>query len=137
MASKKEEIKREVLEGVPMRPDYEIVRKVREDGSMLYYHPNDDYNPAPVKGDSLRDVIETPIKRVKALVELLGDDDQGRFGFIAEGIIEEAERLYDEVFHFLDRAVGEIEIDVMDRGSIVYRTGRVLGARITPKEVTP
>lgn len=42
--------------------------------------------------------------------------------------------LYDEVFHFLDEAIGKIEVDVMGRGSVVYRTGRVLSARITRLE---
>lgn len=136
----KREIKEEVLQGIAATPDYEIVRRVQEDGSVLYYHPiafSDD--PEPVKGESLHDVVSTPIRRVKALVGLLDDDDWSRFGFVAETIIEEAERLYDEVFHFLDEVVGEIEIDVMGRNSVVYRTGRVLGARIIPakgKEMT-
>jgi hypothetical protein len=131
----KKEIIREVLEGVVAYPDYEIIRKVQEDGSALYYHPADEDNPEPVNEQDLCDVVREPIRRVKALVELLDDDDQNRFGFIAEAITEEAERLYDDVFYFLDEAIGKIKIDVMGRRSAIYRTGRVLGARITPKKV--
>lgn len=136
MKKQNKETKRETMEGLSTRPDYKIEREVQEDGSVLYYHPAalSHERSEPVKGENLYDVLREPIRRVKALIGLLDDDDYGRFGFVAEAITEEADRLYDEVFHFLDEAIGKIEVDVMGRGSVVYRTGRVLSARITRLE---
>ncbi|OGP59982.1 MAG: hypothetical protein A2V65_01635 [Deltaproteobacteria bacterium RBG_13_49_15] len=136
-AVEEKKVVREELEGITPRDDYTIEREIQEDGSVHYHHPLDDDNPEPVRGESLYEVIMTPIRRVEALVELLDDEDHARFGFLAQGITEAAERLYGEVFHFLDEVVGHVEMDVMGNGSVVYRNGRVVGARIkapSPKE---
>ena len=125
--------KSDVLQGMAIRPDFEIIKQVQDDGTAIYYHPINDGDPEPVKGENLYDVVMRPIYRLKALTDLLNDNDYSRFGYLAESITNEAERLYEELFHFLDRAIGEIEIDVMDRGSVVYRPGRVLSAKITAK----
>lgn len=132
-SGQEKKVKREELQGIAPHEDHKIVREVQEGGSVRYFHPTSFADePENVTTESLYNVVTAPILRLKAIIDLLGDDDYARFGFVAEGIVEHAERLYGEVFHFLESAVGGIKVDVMGRHSVVYRPNRVLGMRIEP-----
>jgi hypothetical protein len=112
-----------------VREEMEIIRKIGSDGEPHYFHPMGEEEITFT--ENLFDALQTPWNRLEALVQMMDDDDYDRIGFLLKGVLESAERLYEEVFHFVEEAIdGTIEVDRMGHSGGIYRADRVLGARI-------
>lgn len=132
---KAEPVKVETIKPVSPQGEIDIVKKTFEDGAVAYYHPAHLPGEDAVKiyCENIYDTMLRPIEKIRGLSELLGDKYWGKWGFIAESICDEADRLYEELAEFLEKSVGVISVDEINRGNIGYRTGRIAGIRIKPK----
>jgi hypothetical protein len=112
-----------------------IIRKLHDDGSVVYQHPNSGEGQCiKTYDEDLHSVVHRPLEKLKALADLLDDEYWSRAGFIIESIINETEQQYEELFDHLEREVGRITVDTVMRGEIAYRTERIAGIRIEPPE---
>lgn len=124
-----EERKEEIVDTFTRDKDYKIIKKTGVDGEAHYYHPLGSELENICKMD-LYDIFIEPINRFKSLVNMLDDEEYNNFGFLADALIEASDVLYDEVFYFIEKNIGTIEFDVIERNCLPYRAGRIIGVRV-------
>lgn len=124
-----EERKEEIVDTFTRDKDYKIIKRIGVDGEAHYYHPLGSELENIRKMD-LDELFFEPINRFRSLVNMLDDDEYNKFGFLADGLIEAADVLYDEVFYFIEKNIGTIEFDVIGRDCFPYRAGMIIGARV-------
>jgi hypothetical protein len=129
-----DKLKREVLQGIAARSNREIEREVQPDGSVLYFHPLGG-GPENVYRTDLFSALMEPINHFESLIDHLSDEEYGSFGEFGRLVANDAEQRFGELCHFLEEAIGDIRLDVMGRKSHPYRPGRILAAKVTPREV--
>lgn len=131
---KKEEVKnkRTTEEAVEPWGEMEIAKEVQEDGSVLYFHPISDSKPEPVYMTDLFSYLLETINKFENLINHLTDEEFESFGSLGQIILQDAQSRYWELSHFLEKAVGNIHVDVMGRNGWPYRPGRVLAVKVTP-----
>jgi hypothetical protein len=120
-----DKLKREVLQGIAARSNREIEREVQPDGG----------GPENVYRTDLFSALMEPINHFESLIDHLSDEEYGSFGEFGRLVANDAEQRFGELCHFLEEAIGDIRLDVMGRKSHPYRPGRILAAKVTPREV--
>ncbi len=113
----------------PIFPDdYEIVRHVKEDGTIVYEHPTG-YEVQTYE-ETFETIMQSHLDNFKALFELLDEEDRGRFGRLFSALIEQSERQLYEIFAFLGKSSVDIKCTLTCRNDIVYRANRCVGVSI-------
>lgn len=114
---------------VPVFPDdYQIIKKTKQDGSVIFEHPVGE--EIETYTNSLDMMMEIIVNRFEAVSKLMPEDDYDRIGFLLETVAENARREIYEVFHFLNRTVGEINCTIIQRNQTIYRHGRILAVEL-------
>ncbi len=110
--------------------DYQIQRKIDEEGVITYQHPGG--NQVETYDESLYDIIECGVERFQTLIEMLDDGDQSSFGSLFRILIENLDDQLYEIFTFMDKTIGNITCTRVNKGANVYRRDRCVGVSITP-----
>ncbi|MCX5827607.1 MAG: hypothetical protein NTV58_06350 [Deltaproteobacteria bacterium] len=120
--------------------DYEILRKIEEDGSIAYYHPTG--STVKTQTEELSMVLGKIFERMDTLACLMTSLDEynggpsvGNVGYLLEHLSACAKRQIHEITEFMYDSIGNIEVDIVspeDDG--IYRSGRVVGLNLTPSE---
>ena len=117
------------------RDDYEIVKRTMPDGSV-YEHPNG-RKLTTCEGD-LYGMISQMITKFQFISDFLyksDEDEDYRISNILNCVIKDAECKLAEIFHTIDKCIGNIEVTYLAGDNIVYRDHRCLNAELTPADL--
>jgi len=128
--------KQETVPPIIPYPEIEILRETKEDGTIVYHHPNSfksgTDSEQEVDFKDPYDVFDDFLRRLKSFIDQMGDESYEKVGFVLEALIRDADMQLEEMFGFIHKTVGNIEVHVIGRNSWPYRTGRVVGVTVTP-----
>lgn len=110
--------------------DYEIVKEVQPDGSIVFRHPVG--SEVDVWTEDLDTLFSLMTEHFMSLTDLLSDEDRVQFGFILSLMVGHYQNQFYEIFHFLDKSVGTISISLIMKDQTCYRTGRVVDVTLAP-----
>ncbi|MBW2709183.1 MAG: hypothetical protein JRD04_07880 [Deltaproteobacteria bacterium] len=89
---------------------------------------------------TLAEMISTTMNRFEALIEMLDDDDFGKFGFLAQNLTDHSNAILNKAYDLIVENVGVIYIDTPVRSCPIYDGGMPIGVVCKPlaeeKEVT-
>lgn len=120
--------------------DYEILRKIEEDGLITYCHPMG--RAVKTYSQDLSSVLGCIFERMDTLACLMTSQDQydgghsvNRVGYLLEHLAACAKRQVHEITELMCDSFGNIELDIVSpEDSGIYRSGRVVGLNLEPSE---
>lgn len=111
--------------------EFEIIRSVRRDGTVSYHHPNSG-DEISTHTNSIEEIHHSVLNRFSSLVDIMSDEDYSKIGFIFEALIRDAEQQFMEIEVLIKKQIGAIEVVCVSHGNWIYRSGRVIEARLNP-----
>lgn len=120
-------------ETVQLHPpkESEIIRETQKDGTIVFKDSNKELETDDIDLHSLN---YHWFSQLWGLIELLDDEDYGRFGSVFEILIERFINELDETYAFIRQTIGHIKIYRIHRNQWPHRNGRVVQITLEPPE---
>ena len=103
----------------------DIIKEIKENGRVVFKHPVG--SEIDFYEQELFQVFNVALCRLKGLFILLDDEDWDRFGYLGQILVEACEQQFYEMFHYIDKEIGNIFVQIVKRGQYPYRPGQVIG----------
>ena len=84
--------------------------------------------------DSLEETMTRPFNQLEALVDMIGDDMYGHFGFAAEAIIADGKRRIEAACELLTKEIGTVLFDTPQRDEYYYDR-KPLWVHVKPEDI--
>ena len=102
------------------------------DGSVIYRHPGG--SQIDTYSLSLEEFLGSLVRKFKALVDMIDDEEYSNFGYLAEAVMRDFTIQADEALTAIADNIGDISFDLVSRNRWPYRGGKVLNAFLSPAQ---